>query len=60
MGWDSWVAGHPTSATRQLCRLAPLPHCSAGRGAVFDSGLTVAQGGCVEPRYCPSLETKLR
>ena len=37
-------------------------HCplAAGRGAKFDSGLTVAQGGCVEPRYCPSLETKFK
>ncbi|PRW56803.1 tRNA uridine 5-carboxymethylaminomethyl modification enzyme [Chlorella sorokiniana] len=33
---------------------------AAGRGAVFDSGRTVAQGGCVEPRYCPSLETKFK
>ncbi|KAI7840665.1 hypothetical protein COHA_005587, partial [Chlorella ohadii] len=33
---------------------------TSGRGAVFDSGRTVAQGGCVEPRYCPSLETKFR
>eukprot|EP00887_Chlorella_sp_A99_P001952 scaffold18.g1952.t1 len=32
----------------------------AGRGARFYSGLTVAQGGCVEPRYCPSLETKFK
>lgn len=36
------------------------PLCPPGRGAVFDSGMTVAQGGCVEPRYCPSLETKFR
>lgn len=31
---------------------------ASGRGAVFASGATVAGGGCVEPRYCPSLETK--
>ncbi|GAB4819392.1 hypothetical protein N2152v2_006438 [Parachlorella kessleri] len=33
---------------------------SAGRGARFESGMTAAEGGCVEPRYCPSLETKFR
>lgn len=32
----------------------------AGRGARFGSGKTAAEGGCVEPRYCPSLETKFR
>ncbi|KAL4443590.1 hypothetical protein ABPG75_011327 [Micractinium tetrahymenae] len=45
-----------TAATEEL-----VMECMAsGRGAVFDSGLTVAQGGCVEPRYCPSLETKFK
>lgn len=46
-----------------LCHAAMLRYAvlrSAGRGAVFHSGLTVAQGGCVEPRYCPSLETKFK
>ncbi|KDD71387.1 glucose inhibited division protein A, partial [Helicosporidium sp. ATCC 50920] len=33
---------------------------SSGRGAVFASGSTAGEGGCVEPRYCPSLETKVR
>ncbi|KAI3428125.1 hypothetical protein D9Q98_006508 [Chlorella vulgaris] len=33
---------------------------ASGRGAVFGSGLTMGQGGAVEPRYCPSLETKFK
>ncbi|KAL0046524.1 hypothetical protein WJX82_002978 [Trebouxia sp. C0006] len=33
----------------------------AGRGAKFGVDmLGVTQGGCIEPRYCPSLETKFR
>lgn len=33
---------------------------ASGRGARFASGGTAGQGACVEPRYCPSLETKVR
>lgn len=34
---------------------------ASGRGARFESGSTAGQeGACVEPRYCPSLETKYR
>lgn len=34
---------------------------NSGRGARFESGSTAGQdGACVEPRYCPSLETKFR
>ncbi|KAL3155735.1 hypothetical protein ABBQ32_012755 [Trebouxia sp. C0010 RCD-2024] len=34
---------------------------AAGRGAKFGADmLGVTQGGCTEPRYCPSLETKFR
>ncbi|KAG7672917.1 hypothetical protein Ndes2526B_g08556 [Nannochloris sp. 'desiccata'] len=34
---------------------------TSGRGARFDSGMTAGQASsCVEPRYCPSLETKFR
>jgi glucose-inhibited division protein A len=34
---------------------------ASGRGARFDSGMTAGQASsCVEPRYCPSLETKFR
>jgi tRNA uridine 5-carboxymethylaminomethyl modification enzyme len=34
---------------------------SSGRGARFDSGMTAGHASsCVEPRYCPSLETKFR
>ncbi|CAL5222835.1 g5259 [Coccomyxa viridis] len=45
-----------TAASEEL-----VTACMAdGRGARFGSGLTVAQGGCTEPRYCPSLETKFK
>lgn len=39
-----------------------LGECIAsGRGARFDGGGTAGQAGsCIEPRYCPSLETKMR
>lgn len=39
-----------------------LQQCIAnGRGATFSSGLTAGQhGAAIEPRYCPSLETKIR
>lgn len=39
-----------------------LAECIAsGRGARFDAGGTAGQvGSCIEPRYCPSLETKMR
>jgi tRNA uridine 5-carboxymethylaminomethyl modification enzyme len=39
-----------------------LQQCIAnGRGATFASGLTAGQqGAAIEPRYCPSLETKIR
>ncbi|KAA6418189.1 MAG: tRNA uridine 5-carboxymethylaminomethyl modification [Trebouxia sp. A1-2] len=34
---------------------------ASGRGAKFGADmLGVTQGGCIEPRYCPSLETKFR
>ncbi|KAK9820091.1 hypothetical protein WJX72_006034 [[Myrmecia] bisecta] len=33
---------------------------ASGRGARFGGGLGVTEGGCVEPRYCPSLETKFK
>lgn len=33
---------------------------ASGRGARFASGKTAGQGGAVEPRYCPSLETKVK
>lgn len=34
---------------------------ASGRGAKFGVDLLgVTQGGCIEPRYCPSLETKFR
>ncbi|KAL0022338.1 hypothetical protein WJX77_001667 [Trebouxia sp. C0004] len=34
---------------------------ASGRGAKFGIDmLGVTQGGCIEPRYCPSLETKFR
>jgi tRNA uridine 5-carboxymethylaminomethyl modification enzyme len=34
---------------------------TSGRGARFDSGMTAGEVySCVEPRYCPSLETKFR
>ncbi|KAL4447302.1 hypothetical protein ABPG77_007335 [Micractinium sp. CCAP 211/92] len=53
------VPCHGTRTTAETERV--VAECMAlGRGAVFDSGLTVAQGGCVEPRYCPSLETKFK
>eukprot|EP00884_Botryococcus_braunii_P016355 jgi/Botrbrau1/3402/Bobra.0337s0038.1 len=31
-----------------------------GATARFASGLSVDEGGCTEPRYCPSLETKVK
>ncbi|EIE25107.1 GIDA-domain-containing protein, partial [Coccomyxa subellipsoidea C-169] len=43
-----------TAATEALVTEA----MASGRGARFASGLTVTEGGCREPRYCPSLETK--
>lgn len=34
---------------------------ASGRGARFNTGLTAGQlSSCIEPRYCPSLETKFR
>ncbi|BDA41350.1 tRNA uridine 5-carboxymethylaminomethyl modification enzyme [Coccomyxa sp. Obi] len=43
-----------TAATEALV----MDALASSRGARFASGLTVTEGGCREPRYCPSLETK--
>ena len=56
---DTWTARLRRHEQAHVSpRRRPAPPACAGRGARFDSGLTMAQGGSVEPRYCPSLETK--
>jgi tRNA uridine 5-carboxymethylaminomethyl modification enzyme len=51
----------PVFSTRTTAATEALVAASiaAGRVATFASGSGVAAGGAVEPRYCPSLETKV-
>jgi tRNA uridine 5-carboxymethylaminomethyl modification enzyme len=54
------VACHSTRTTAETEALVGACVAS-GRGARFASGRTAGQaGGCVEPRHCPSLESKFR
>jgi tRNA uridine 5-carboxymethylaminomethyl modification enzyme len=61
--WRPAPAQVPCWGTRTTAATeAWVARCIAeGRGARFDSGLPAgAAAACVEPRYCPSLETKFR